>query len=249
MVQSTLANPKLNEEYVMRACFLYAVALIPWIACLATQTTCGQAATLQTPIRGKPVPLFDGKSLAGWEMQDGSPSKNWIIQDGAIFRASQGGDLYHAHWYRDFELSFQWKLNKNGNSGVKYRVQPYGKHFLGCEYQLQDEPDIRLTKNSTGSIYALYAPNDRKQLNPPGQWNRSRIVVCGNQVEHWLNGQKIVEAQFGSPDWRTRVQSSKFNNDSQFGENREGRIFLQDHGNPVWFREIVLIPLDCDVGF
>ena len=203
--------------------------------------------SLTIPVRGQPIELFDGTSLEGWEKPNGKKITNWTVKDGTIFRESNGGDLYHKFWYRDFELTFEWKLNADGNSGVKYRVQSYGKRRLGCEYQLQDDKQQEfLTKHSTGSIYGLFEPNENKTLKPLGEWNTSRIVVCGYHVQHWLNGAKVVEATFGSDRWYNRVLNSKFRAFDRFGLNREGRIFLQDHGNPVWFRKIVVTPLDCD---
>ena len=198
-------------------------------------------------LRGLPVPLFDGQSLDGWCRKDGEPSQNWRVVDGTLYRASGGGDLYHRNWFRDFELSFEWRIEKGGNSGVKYRVQPYGKQMLGCEYQIQDDAGQPGTVHSTGSIYAVVEPSKNKVQNPLDQWNRSRIVVCGNDVEHWLNDQRIVSTRIGQLDWLQRVGKSKFHDKEFFGQNREGRIFLQDHGNPVWFRNIMLVPLDADI--
>lgn len=210
----------------------------------STESASGQS--LPQPVRGTPIKLFDGSSLKGWAKQNGDPSKNWIVDEGAISWKSSGGDLYHEHWYRDFELTFQWKLGPNGNSGIKYRVQPYGKRFLGCEYQVFDDKQDLFSRQSTGCLYALFEPSKNKVNKPLGKWNKSKILVCGNHVEHWLNGTKVVDAVFGSPDWIKRVANSKFNKYDDFGLNREGRIFLQDHGKPVWFREIVVTPLDCD---
>lgn len=204
------------------------------------------AQSIPQPVRGQPIQLFDGKSLQGWSKQNGNPSKNWVVQDGTVYRASKGGDLYHEQWFRDFELTFQWKINAKGNSGVKYRVQQYGKRFLGCEFQLMDDEQEPFGKQSTGSLYALYAPNKNRVTNPPGEWNSAKIVVCGNHVEHWINGAKVIDATFGNADWFSRVANSKFSKHEQFGLNREGRIFLQDHGKPTWFREIIVTPMDCD---
>ena len=157
-----------------------------------------------------------------------------------------GGDLYHRDWYRDFELSFEWKIKEKGNSGVKYRVRQYGKQMLGCEYQIQDDAPNTSDRQSTGSLYAVYEPTKNRKTNPVGSWNVSKIMVCGNKIEHWLNGEKVVDASVASWDWIKRVEGSKFRDKYSFGENREGRIFLQDHGNPVWYRNIVVVPLDCD---
>lgn len=196
----------------------------------------------QSPMRGQPIILFDGKSMDGWTRRDGTPSDGWIIQDGTLHRSKRAGDLYFNIWFKDFELTFRWKLEKGGNSGVKYRVQDYGKQSLGCEYQCQD--DSKVNKHAAGSLYALYAPNaERRKLKPVGEWNDSKIVVCGTRIEHWLNGELVVAANVGSVDWLDRVAKSKFKDKENFGQNAWGQIFLQDHGNPVWFRDIVLTPL------
>lgn len=202
--------------------------------------------TVSGPVRGKPIQLFDGTSLQGWSKQNGDTSTNWGVEDGAICWKSKGGDLYHQHWYRDFELTFEWKLDANGNSGIKYRVQKYGKRFLGCEFQIQDDKQNPRDTHSSGALYDLYEPNGESTTRPILQWNAAKIVVCGNRVEHWLNGSKVVEATIGSPDWQTRVADSKFNKHPGFSLNREGRIFLQDHGSAAWFRNLVVTPLDCD---
>ncbi len=209
---------------------------------------CALTASAQEPIRAirsDSVVLFDGSSLEGWTNRKGkSPGKGWVIdEEGNLHRSEKAGDLYHESWYKDFELVFQWKIAKGGNSGVKYRVKDYGKQSLGCEYQLQD--DAKCTKHSTGGLYALYAPSEDRQLNPVGEWNETRIIVCGNRVEHWLNSKMTVSATFGSSDWLERVAASKFNNREFFGQNEWGRIFLQDHGTPVWFRNITITPLIC----
>ncbi len=230
----------------MRIIFVFSVAAVFILVLMSPLLVKGQSPQTRQPLRGNPISLFDGHSLEGWEKQNGQAPDNWVVEEGTIYRASKGGDLYHKNWYRDFELSFHWKLNEKGNSGIKYRVKQYGKRNLGCEYQIMDEQDGLFTKTSSGSIYALYQPGKNKKLNPIGEWNQSKIVVCGRRIEHWLNGEKIVEANVGSPDWLSRVENSKFMPLANFAQNREGRIFLQDHGQPVWFREIVLVPLDCD---
>lgn len=196
-------------------------------------------------LRGPKIVLFDGSDLDQWVKRNGQPATNWIIQDGVLFRSQGGGDLYYRHWVQDFELLFEWKIAEQGNSGVKYRVQQYGNQMLGCEYQIQDDQNRPFNKHATGAIYAIQEPGKNKKTRPVGEWNQSRIVVCGNHIEHWLNGQLIVSTDIGGLDWLQRVSKSKFRDKPFFGQNREGRIFLQDHGNPVWYRRIELVPLDC----
>lgn len=193
---------------------------------------------------GKPIALFDGETLNGWVTQNGKPvTAGWTVEDGAIYRASRGGNIFYAQEVGDFELTFEWKIVKGGNNGLKYRVRKYGGRTLGCEYQLLGETKPSLSKGSTGSLYALYEPNEKKQMNPPGEWNTSKIVAHGPRIEHWLNGEKVVKADLASQEWRKRLDQSKFRPHREFARNNIGRIMLTEHGSPVWYRNLVLTPL------
>jgi hypothetical protein len=199
------------------------------------------------------VQLFDGKSLEGWTTRSGEPvTAGWTVEDGMLVRSGRGGSIYTAKEYGDFDLSFEWKIAPRGNSGVKYRVAHYKKGvygnpgWLGCEYQIYDDVGRGTSpRHSTGSIYELYAPSSDKKLRPVGEFNDARIVVRGTKIEHWLNGEKIIEADTSSDDWKRRVARSKFGDVEGFFTNGKGRIELQDHGSKVWFRNIVLRPLDA----
>jgi hypothetical protein len=198
------------------------------------------------------IQLFNGKSLEGWTTSSGEPvTSGWIVEDGMLVRTSRGGSIYTAKEYGDFDLSFEWKIAPRGNSGVKYRVAHYEKGvygnpgWLGCEYQLFDDAGRGARpRYSSGAIYELYAPSENKKLRPVGEFNESRIVVHGTKIEHWLNGERIVDADTNSDDWKRRVARSKFGDVAGFFTNPKGRIELQDHGAKVWFRNIVLRPLD-----
>ncbi|MCH8147422.1 MAG: sulfatase-like hydrolase/transferase [Planctomycetes bacterium] len=186
-------------------------------------------------------PVFDGKSLDNWMLSDGKPIKSgWEVVDRTIHRKrgkQRAGHIVTRHEYGDFDLSFEWKIAKGGNSGLKYRVRKYGRRTLGCEFQILD--DGRSAKKpgrgSTGSLYALFEPDPERQINP-GEFNTSRIVVRGDDIQHWLNGRLIMSATVGSPKWDKRVASSKFAGTPDFGRNRFGRIMLTDHGSEVWYR-------------
>ena len=73
-----------------------------------------------------------------------------------------------------------------------------------------------------------------------GEWNQARLVVNGPNVEHWLNGEKIVTYEKGSDDWNAKVAASKFKDFPNFGKSAKGYIDLQDHGDKVEFRNIKL---------
>lgn len=189
-------------------------------------------------------------TLNQWTTLDGQPiRRGWELVDGTIHLSPSGsrvGDIVTAIDYADFELEFQWKIAAGGNSGIKYRVRDFDGQVLGLKYQICDDSvpgDGDSSNKSTGAIYDLYEPNHDKVLNPPGQFNRGKIVVRGNSIEHWLNGQLIVTAQIGSSEWYRRKANSKFSNVDGFGENRQGKIMLTDHGSEVWYRDLTITPL------
>lgn len=199
-----------------------------------------------TGMAGEPVALFNGKDLTGWTLADGKPvAAGWMVEpEGVLHRAGKGGDIYTAKEYGDFELSFDWKIAAAGNSGVKYRVTAYEKKgFLGPEYQLLDDtkhPDSKVgPQRQTASLYDIF-PADAalKKLNPPGEWNTTKIVVQGTRFEHWLNGVKVLETDTSSEAFKTAVAKSKFKNTAGFALNAKGRIMLQDHGDEAWFRNL-----------
>ncbi len=198
----------------------------------------------------EPAAPFDGKSLAGWVMADGKPvTHGWEVVDGVIHLKKEGkrtGYIVTTDEFGDFTLSFDWKIAPGGNSGLKYRVRSYGNKVLGCEYQIYDDAGAKkpiAAKNSSGSLYDLYEPNESKQLNPAGEWNSAKIVVRGNHFEHWLNGKLIVSANVGDAEWEKRVAASKFNDQPEFSRQPRGKLMLTDHGSEVWYRNFVFEPV------
>ena len=196
--------------------------------------------------------LFDGKTTDGWHAYRGRgvPDK-WKVLDGALVvspkNGKNGGDIVTDDDFDSFELSFEWKVTPGANSGVMYHVSEGedAPFFTGPEYQVLDNkrhPDGRSKLTSAASCYALYPPSE-DATRPVGEWNRGRIVVRGNHVEHWLNGKKVVTYELGSDDWTGRVAKSKFNAWKKFGTVKKGKIDLQDHGDEVAFRSIKVRPL------
>jgi hypothetical protein len=102
-------------------------------------------------------------------------------------------------------------------------------------------PDGRSPLTSAGSNYALHAPSV-DATRPVGEWNEARIVRRGNRIEQWLNGTRVVEYEIGTPEWRALVDGSKFVQWPDYGVHGEGHLGLQDHGNPVWFRNLRIGP-------
>jgi hypothetical protein len=207
--------------------------------------------------------LFDGRTLSGWRGlgRDTVPTAHWVVEGGAIKKMPSGiiaeragglppvagGDLMFVEAFRDFELTWEWKVTRGANSGVKYNVSEAlsmarsGHAALGFEYQILDDDrheDARLASHRAGALYDLIAPNARKRLRPVGEWNRSTIVFRGNHGEHWLNGEKVVEFDLGTPRMDSLLTASKYRSISGFADRRSGHIVLQDHGDEVSFRNI-----------
>jgi Domain of Unknown Function (DUF1080) len=191
--------------------------------------------------------LFDGKTTDGWRAFKGKDVPEvWKVIDDALVVSSKngkgGGDIVTEEQYDNFDLAFEWKVTKGANSGVMYRVSEKGDapYVTGPEYQILDNKghaDGKKLKTSAASAYDVYAPSE-DATKPVGEWNKSRIVVNGNHVEHWLNGKKVVEYEFGSDDWNEHVAAGKFKDAKSFGKEKKGHIDLQWHGDEVAYRNI-----------
>ena len=194
------------------------------------------------------VSLFDGKTFAGWVHQNGKEvTRGWTAKDGVLEFSGKGGTIMTAKEYGDFDLRFDFNIVAGGNSGVKYKFKKFGNDWLGCEFQVLDDGkhgDGKKGRTSTGSLYHVCEPNEKKKLNPPGEWNSARVVIKGSRIEHWLNGEKILEIDTRSDEWKERIQQSKFRKVKGFGQNKLGRIMLQDHGSKVSYRNLKLRPLN-----
>lgn len=195
--------------------------------------------------------LFDGKTTALWRgyNSDKMPP-GWKVIDGTLVRVSggEGGkgagggdDIITKDQFDNFELSLEWKVVSGGNSGVLYRVAE------GARTSWHVAPEMQVLDNTAnkgrnpaqlaGALYDLYAPA-KDVTKPVGQWNEARVVARGDQVEHWLNGEKLLEYELDSDDWNARVANSKFRNMADFAKARKGHICLQDHTKRLEWRNI-----------
>jgi len=201
--------------------------------------------------------LFDGTTTTGWRgyKKDVVPAA-WTVVDGALALGdTRAGDLLTVDEYENFEFAFEWKISPNGNSGVFYLVQEkpelQNTYNSGPEYQVLDNVGHPDAKNGpdrfSGANYALQAPT-KDTTKAVGQWNQSRIVKNGAHVEHWLNGEKVVEYELWSDAWKAQVAKSKFNAMPAYATAKKGFLALQDHGNPVWFRSLKIKVLPATKG-
>jgi Domain of Unknown Function (DUF1080) len=201
--------------------------------------------------------LFDGTTATGWRgyKKDVAP-EGWKVVDGTItLDGSKVGDLITVDEYENFDFAFEWRISKNGNSGVFYLVQekPELKNTYnsGPEYQVLDNEGHPDAKNGpdrfAGANYALQAPT-KSATRPVGDWNQSRIVKNGAHVEHWLNGEKVVEYELWTDAWKAQVAKSKFAAMPAYATAKKGHLALQDHGNPVSFRSLKIKVLPATKG-
>jgi len=184
---------------------------------------------------------LDLGAFRGYESE--AVPNGWTVVGNEITKSHSVGDIMTKDQFANFELTLEWKMEKGGNSGIFYRATREYDHIYwsGPEYQLLDDanaPDGKNPLTSAASAYALYAP-PRGVVKPADEWNSTRIVVNGAHVEHWLNGQKVVEYELWSPDWKAKVAASKFKDWPNYGMAKRGYIGIQgDHNGTLSVRNI-----------
>ncbi|MGN6165063.1 MAG: 3-keto-disaccharide hydrolase [Flavisolibacter sp.] len=191
------------------------------------------------------TPLFDGLTMNGWRTYQNKSADSWMVQDGALHCKGGGGqrsDLITTGEYENFDLSLDWKISPQGNSGILYMVtEDYPASYLsGPEYQIIDDlhfPEQLEEWQKTGANYAMDAAPTAAP-NAAGEWNHTRIVVNNGHVEHWLNGKKIVDYQLWTNEWKAKKQAGKWKDAEGYGKSKKGHIALQDHGSEAWFKNI-----------
>jgi hypothetical protein len=234
---------------------VYFLLLLTILSCSTKQKESIQAAeeTIATPssLPDGFVSLFDGSTMSGWRIYKNKPNNSWEVIDGTLHCKpfAEGGDnqrsdLITEDQYDNFEFSFEWRISAQGNSGVIYLVsEAYNESYeTGPEYQVMDDdgyPGEVAAANRSACNYDMHAIENKK-LNPAGEWNEGKIVVNNKHVEHWLNGEKVLEYDIDSDDWKARRDASKWKDFPGYGTVSKGHIALQDHGNEVWYRNLAI---------
>ena len=188
----------------------------------------------------------DLMSMDKWRnFKSNTTSDVWKIEDGMLtLTGKEGGDLITRDEYENFELEMDWKISEGGNSGLMFHVVEADSlgatYHSGPEYQLLDNerhPDAKIEKHRAGDNYDLQK-STVETVKPAGEWNQTRLIVNDGKVEHYLNGQKVVEYELWTPEWEEMVANSKFAKFPAYGQAKSGHIALQDHGDEVSFRNI-----------
>ena len=203
------------------------------------------------------TPLFDGKTTAGWHNYGKTTvGSAWKVADGALYldtakkdgwQTGSGGDIVTDKDYGNFHLKLDWKIAPNGNSGVIFLVHEDTAKYkyvwnTGPEMQVLDNdghPDGKIPKHRAGNLYDLIASSS-EPVKAVGDWNHLEIIVKNGKLDLMLNGVNVVSTTMWDDNWKALVAGSKFKAYPDFGTYKRGKIALQDHGNMVWFKNVMI---------
>jgi hypothetical protein len=206
------------------------------------------------------VSLFDGKTTNGWHSYGkSSAGKAWKVQDGTLMldiaskkeMPSEGGDLVTNEEYENYHLKIEWKISPKGNSGIIFNVNEDAAKYpntynTGPEMQVLDNgspvllghADAKLFTHRAGDLYDLLA--SQEAVKPAGEWNTAEIVSNKGKLDFYLNGKHTLSTTMWDDNWRKMISISKFREMAGFGTYKKGKIALQDHGDQVWYRNIMI---------
>ena len=196
--------------------------------------------------------LFDGEKIAGWHTYGKTGAGSWKVTDGVLYLDStktagkrEEGDLVTDKEYENFHLSLDWKLAKGGNSGIIFLIKEDSSKYkrtyeTGPEMQVLDNEghsDGKIEKHHAGDLYDLIACSE-ETVKPTGEWNHAEIKLDKGKLDFYLNGTNVVSTTMWDDNWNKMIAGSKFKTMPDFAKFKKGKIALQDHGDPVWFRNI-----------
>lgn len=221
-----------------------------------TETPMNNSLTEQQKTEGWQL-LFDGQSTKGWHKYGGAPvGSAWKVADGTLYLDStikenwqikDGGDIVSDEEFDNFHLKVEWKIAKDGNSGIIFYIHEDTAKYkwpweTGPEMQVLDNaghPDSKITKHRAGDLYDLIS-SSQETVKPAGEWNLAEIKCLNGKLDFFLNGTNVVSTTMWDDAWKKMVAGSKFVKMPDFGTYKKGKIGLQDHGNTVWFRNVMI---------
>lgn len=201
--------------------------------------------------------LFDGQTTKGWHKYGGNPvGSAWKTADGTLYldttmkkdwQVRDGGDIVSDSSFGNFHLKLEWKIAKDGNSGIMFYVHEDTLKYkwpweTAPEMQVLDNnghPDSKIIKHRAGDLYDLIS-SSKETVKPAGEWNQAEIKCLDGKLDFWLNGENVVSTRLWDDAWKKLVAGSKFSKMPDFGTYKNGKIALQDHGNTVWYRNVMI---------
>jgi len=201
--------------------------------------------------------LFDGTSTSGWHKYGNTPAgTSWKVADGTLYldasdtlngKIRSGGDIVTDNEYENFELNLEWKVDTGANSGIIFYVNEDSAKYewpwnTGMEMQVLDNdrhPDAKIPKHRAGDLYDLISCS-KETVKPALEWNKAGIRALNGKLDLFLNGENVVSTTLWDDNWKKLIAGSKFKAMPNFGTFKKGRIALQDHGNKVWYRNIMI---------
>jgi cytochrome c len=200
--------------------------------------------------------LFDGKTTGGWRnFKKQSIGTSWKVTNGVLYLDSQrkddggwqaedGGDIITDKTYENYDFTLEWKISNCGNSGIIFNVVESDQYDYvwqtGPEMQILDNtchPDTKYPTHRAGDLYDMIETK-YVTVKPAGEWNKVRILSENGKVQFWQNGYNVVNFTMHTDEWKEMIANSKFKDMKDFGLAKSGHIALQDHGDPVFFRNI-----------
>ena len=196
--------------------------------------------------------LWDGKTYDGCVSPTKGvfPTDGWTIEDNQLKLITTSGfstnDIQTTKKYKNFILKIDFMLTEGCNSGIKYSNQLITGKFpmiVGCEYQILDDdthPDAKLGvkgNRKLGSLYDVIPAPEEKKVDKTG-WNTAMIIINNDHVEHWLNGEKLLEYDRNTREFNALIAYSKYKDYPNFGNIEDTTILLQDHGSHVYFKNL-----------
>jgi hypothetical protein len=201
--------------------------------------------------------LFDGESLKGWHRYGGKPvGSAWKIADGTLYldttskenwQIKDGGDIVSDEEFENFHLKLEWKIAKDGNSGIMFYVHEDTAKYkwpweTAPEMQVLDNDghaDAKIPKHRAGDLYDLISCS-KETVKKYEEWNLAEIKCANGKLDFYLNGENVVATALWDDNWKKMVAGSKFVKMPDFGTYKKGKIALQDHGNTVWYRNVII---------
>ena len=201
--------------------------------------------------------LFDGQSMKGWHKYGGQPvGSAWKVDDGTFYldttvkenwQIKDGGDIVSDDEFENFHLKLEWKIAKDGNSGIMFYVHEDTAKYkwpweTAPEMQVLDNeghPDAKIPKHRAGDLYDLISCS-KETVKKYEEWNLAEIKSVNGKLDFYLNGENVVSTTLWDDNWKKMVAGSKFVKMPDFGTYKKGKIALQDHGNTVWYKNVMI---------